>query len=246
MLKLGEQNAGRFEPRIWRLLVLLPVCGVAVAEVPLTPHVAEYKVKINVVGGRLDTQLLADAKGYVATHTIRPTGLSRMISRGSIEETSAFVTTDGGIRPRRYFTQDTITSDRENVDIEFDWGTGEARGTLNGEPVTSTMSAIAHDRVSIQYELMHDLLNDGPSKEYVLFDVDRLKTVSVRNIGEKTVKVPAGRYDVVGIQHQAINSKRITTLWCAKELGYLPVVIEQHRKGKLRVRASLTRYEPVQ
>jgi hypothetical protein len=245
-MKFGGQNAGRFDPRTWRLLALLLVSGIAAGEVPLTPHVAEYKVKINVVGGRLDTKLLADENGYIATHTIRPTGLSRMISRGSIEETSAFVTADGGIRPRRYFTQDTITSDRENVDIEFDWSTGEARGTLNGAPVASTMDAIAHDRVSIQYELMHDLLNDGPSQEYVLFDVDRLKTLSVRNVGEKTVTVPAGRYEVVGIQHQAVNSKRVTTLWCAKELGYLPVVIEQHRKGKLRVRASLARYEPLQ
>jgi hypothetical protein len=246
VVKFAGQYAGWFDPRAWRLLVVLLVCGVAVAEVPLAPHVAEYKVKINVLGGRLDTKLQASENGFVATHTIRPTGLSRMISRGSIEETSAFVTAGGGIRPRRYSTKDTITSDRESVDIEFDWSTGEARGTVNGEPVTSTMSAIAHDRVSIQYELMHDLLNDGPSEEYVLFDVDRLKTVSVRNIGEKTIKVPAGRYNVVGIQHQALNSKRVTTLWCAKELGYLPVVIEQHRKGKLRVRASLTRYEPAQ
>ena len=38
--------------------------------------------------------------------------------------------------------------------------------------------------------------------------------------------------------------------WCGnpvmlfEELGYLPVIIEQHRKGKLQVRAVLTRYEP--
>jgi hypothetical protein len=29
-----------------------------------------------------------------------------------------------------------------------------------------------------------------------------------------------------------------------EELGYLPVIIEQHRDGKLRVRAVLTSYEP--
>jgi hypothetical protein len=33
-------------------------------------------------------------------------------------------------------------------------------------------------------------------------------------------------------------------LWCVEELGFLPVLIEQHRKGKLRVRASLRKYEP--
>ena len=52
----------------------------------------------------------------------------------------------------------------------------------------------------------------------------------------------AGEFNAVGIQHQAENSSRVTTLWCVKELGYLPVVIEQHRKGKLRMRAELSKY----
>ncbi|MCH8944992.1 MAG: hypothetical protein IH910_09435 [Proteobacteria bacterium] len=54
----------------------------------------------------------------------------------------------------------------------------------------------------------------------------------------------AGSYEAVGIQHQAEGSSRITTLWCVEELGYLPVVIEQHRKGKLKFRASLQKYTP--
>jgi len=34
----------------------------------------------------------------------------------------------------------------------------------------------------------------------------------------------------------------VTTLWCVEELGYVPVLIEQHRKGKLRMRAELQTY----
>ncbi|MCH8137152.1 MAG: hypothetical protein IIB77_14350 [Proteobacteria bacterium] len=46
------------------------------------------------------------------------------------------------------------------------------------------------------------------------------------------------------MQHQAEGSSRTTTLWCVEELDYLPVIIEQHRKGKLRMRATLIRYTP--
>ena len=56
--------------------------------------------------------------------------------------------------------------------------------------------------------------------------------------------MPYGRFDAVGIQHQAEGSKRITTLWCAEELGYLPVLIEQSRKGEVKVRAVLRDYQP--
>ena len=81
---------------------------------------------------------------------------------------------------------------------------------------------------------MHDLINDRPSPNYVLFDVDK-----------KTVQTKAGQFDVVGIEHQKEGSSRKTTLWCAPELDYLPVIIEQHRKGKLKFRASLTNYAPL-
>ena len=91
---------------------------------------------------------------------------------------------------------------------------------------------------------MYDLMTGGPSKTYILFDVDRLKTLNVSTIGEKEVKVPAGRFTALGIQHQAEGSSRITTLWCVEELDYLPVIIEQHRKGKLRLRATLKKYTP--
>lgn len=230
------------------VLVLIGLAALAVparAETFLTPHSAKYNVKVSVVGGELTTRLNRTEDGrYVATHTIRPTGMSRLLARGKITETSEFFAAEDGIRPDKYRSVDTLSRDRENVDIQFDWASGEARGTVNDVFVVSVMDAVAHDRVSIQYELMHDLISGEPSTEYVLFDVDRLKTVTVRNVGLRTIKVPAGKFEAIGIQHQTTNSKRTTTLWCVKELDYLPVLIEQHKKGKLRVRAVLNKYTP--
>ena len=226
------------------LLSALIIAAPASAGLSLTPHTAEYKVKISILGGQLNTELRATDTGYVATHVIKPTGMSRILARGTISESSEFDTASDGIRPRRYSSTDTISRDKENVSIQFNWDTGEARGTVNGEDVVSIMDDLAYDRVSIQYELMHDLLNQGPSPTYTMFEVDRLRPVNVRNIGTREIKTPAGRFVAIGIQHQAEGSKRVTTLWCAEELGYLPVVIEQHRNGKLRVRATLRKYSP--
>ena len=115
-------------------------------------------------------------------------------------------------------------------------GTGRCHGSGAGE---------AHDRVSIQYELMHDLLNGHAAHDYAIVDGEELKELTVTNIGTRKIKVPFGEFEAVGIQHQARNSSRISTLWCVAELGYLPVLIEQHRHGKLRLRAELTDYLPV-
>lgn len=226
--------------------VLLAVLSVVTqAESSLAPHQAEYRVRISVLGGRLDTRLIATDDGYVATHTIRATGMSRMLATGMIEETATFARTPDGIRPVTFKTSDTLTRDRTQASVQFDWDSREASGTVNDENFSAVMEDLAFDRVSIQYELMTDLLNDDPAARYVLFDIDKLKTIQVSNIGRKTVKVPAGEYEAIGLQHQVVGSKRITTMWCVAELNYLPVIIEQHRKGKLKMRAVLNNYAPI-
>ena len=217
----------------------------AYAETALTPHKAQYKVKISVLGGELNTQLSTTSDGYIATHHIKATGVARMFARGEIKESSRFGRIATGIRPEKFESNDTMTRDKIRASIRFDWAAGIASGTVNDEDFQSTMDEIAYDRVSIQYELMSDLMNGGPSKNYILFDIDELKTIEVRNIGTRTVKVPAGEYEAIGLQHQAVGSKRITTMWCVQELDYLPAIIEQHRKGDLKMRAVLTSYSPI-
>jgi hypothetical protein len=222
------------------------MAAIAHGETLLTPHQAEYKVKISVLGGQLNTELRVTPDGYVATHIVKPTGMARLLARGQISETSQFHSSDDGIRPVNFSADDTLTRDKIKASIQFDWETGEASGTVNDEAVSSTMEELAYDHVSIQYQLMFDLMNGDPSSQYVLFDIDELKTVNVSKIGYRAVKVPAGKFEAIGIQHQAVGSKRITTMWCVEALDYLPVIIEQHRKGKLKMRAVLTSYSPLE
>jgi len=219
------------------------LCTQVQAEGILTPHQAEYKVKISIVSGQLNTELRATAGGYMAQHVIRPAGLSRVLTRGTMDVTSEFTSSNDGVKPIAFRSVDTIRKDPD-VDLLFNWDTFEVAGTVGEEDFRQQLDGIVYDSVSLQYVLMHDLINGAPNKQYVLFDIDKLKTANVRSIGTKQVKVKAGKFEALGIQHQAEGSSRITTLWCVEELGYLPVIIEQHRKGKLNFRASLQKYTP--
>ena len=214
----------------------------ALAEQALTPYSAEYKVKISVLSGRLTTELRPLADGYEAVHVIEPQGLASMLKDGEINEQSRFSAQDDGIKATWYRSEDSLSSDATRAEVTFDWSANELSGTVNDEDVRIALDGIVHDRVAIQYQLMHDLRNGGPDDRYILFDIDEFKTLIVRNIGKRSISTPAGDFQAVGIQHQAENSSRTTTLWCVEELGYLPVLIEQHRKGKLRMRAELKTY----
>jgi hypothetical protein len=209
----------------------------------LQPHTASYKVKISIVSGRLDTELRATADGYVAHHVIKPVGLSRLLTNGTMDVTSEFGTDDDGVRPVVYHAVDTIRDDPEER-IHFDWSAARLTGTVGEQDIALDLDGDTYDNVSIQYELMHDLLNGGPEDTYVIFDADEMRVANVANAGTKTVRTKAGSFEVVGVRHQKAGSSRITTLWCAADLGYLPVIIEQHRKGKLNFRATLTSYTP--
>jgi len=234
----------RFAQLITALIVVV-LADPVLAETALTPHTAQYKVKISVVSGQLNTALRKTADGYVANHVIKPTGMSRLITRGTMDVTSTFSSEANGVRPIRFQSVDTIRDDPDE-DLSFDWTINEVSGTVGEENVLLQLEGIAHDSVSIQYELMHDLLNGGPDDQYVLFDVEKMRIANVSIGGEKKIKTKAGTFTAVGIQHQKEGSSRTTTLWCAKELDYLPVVIEQHRKGKLKFRATLVSYTPGQ
>lgn len=209
----------------------------------LTPHRAVYDVKISVLGGVLTSDVTRTGAGFMAKSVIEPTGMSRIVARGSIQESSYFIAGTDGVRPAQYRSIDTLSSNDKFVTLDFDWRDGVVTGKVNDAEFSSELHGRVHDRVSIQYELMLDLIEGRASAEYSLLDGDELKLLQVRNIGKKEVKVPFGKFQAIGIQHNKENSSRVTTLWCAAELGYLPVMIEQHRNGDLRVRAVLTRYE---
>jgi hypothetical protein len=225
-------------------LAAIALPQLVVADTGFTPHSAEYRVKFSFVSGRLRTELEETETGYKATHRVQPTGFVKLFANGAIEETSSFTVTDDGVLPVHYVSHDTLSKNPTHAVVDFDWSKRRMSGAVNDLQVIEELETFVRDRVSIQYQLMLDLLQDGGSGRYVFFDIDKFKTANVRVVGTKQVKVPAGRFEVVGVAHQSENSSRVTTLWCAKELGFLPVIIEQHRKGKLRLRATLRKYTP--
>lgn len=241
MFKRLIRQASSILPALCLVFSSLP----ALADSMLTPHVAEYRVRISVLGGKLHTQFETTENGYYAESVIEATGMSRMLAGGAIREKSWFSEHDGKILPIQYRSADTISRDHDIVDLDFNWRAQEVTGYINGEDFQAELDGEVHDRVSLQYGLMYDLLNGGEKEKYLLQDAEELKPLSISNVGTKEVNVPYGKFNAVGIQHQREGSSRVTTLWCVEKLGYLPVIIEQHRKGKLRLRAELTKYQPL-
>ena len=248
MRHASRSLSGNLSTRFLRsILCLLAVLALqfptASAAESLVSHTAEYKIKISLLGGSLKTVVQQTDAGFSSKSVIKPTGFASMLLKGTIEESSKFTVGSDGVRPLVYDSSDTLSKEDKFMHFDFDWAGDSLSGKINDEDFSFELSDNVHDRVSIQYELMHNLLNGKTSGEYGLLDGEKLKQLQIKTIGSKEIKTPFGKFMAIGIQHSAINSSRVSTLWCAEELGYLPVLIEQHRRGKRRVRAVLTNYE---
>ncbi|MEM8548431.1 MAG: DUF3108 domain-containing protein [Pseudomonadota bacterium] len=219
--------------------------GASAAE--LTPHTAEYKVSAGIAGGRMNTSLIRVGEQFHAKHSVRPTGLARMLTSSTIVESSTFESNDGLLMPTQYQSNDGISKDKGTIELVFDWEEEKLSGTVDLEdaaPVTvdQSLTELLHDRISIQYQLMQDLADGTERTVYRMYDPDGTRVLHITRLGDKRIKVRGKRYDAVGIRHQREGSSRTTTLWCVPALDYLPVLIEQRRKDELKARISLLRY----
>ena len=89
---------------------------------------------------------------------LKATGLSRVCVGCSIGETSWFAEGEGSIQPHQYRSTDGLSSDHDTIDLDFDWHSNEVTGLIDGEEFQAALEGEVHDRVSLQYGLMYDLL----------------------------------------------------------------------------------------
>lgn len=235
----------------WLIAVLALTAGIAVSAAEFEPHRAYYDVRIKVFRGSMVTQLQSDQSGYTGTSQISPRGFARLASNGTIENRSLFRLTANGVQPLAFEGSDTISKRKKQATLNFDWDslrvTGTASQKKSGKRIETLVDAPVeddmHDAISLQYALMHDLQNDGLKSQYVLADGDELKIINITQLESTTLRVPYGEFEVVPVQHQVESSSRVTTFWFAKALNYLPVKIEQRRKGKRLMKAELGDYQ---
>jgi hypothetical protein len=221
------------------LLGILPAAAFADSTSQLAPFEARYKVRMSGLSGSMTMSLTHTDEGYQARSFLKPKGLASVFARGELVETATFDITDERVRPLAYALRDTIARNDESGSLTFDWSAGTAAGDSDGKALSYDIDELTVDRLSLQYALMLDLINGRSAPAYTMLDGDRRKSLTISQSGDQVIEVPLGKYEVREVRHQNQGSSRRVVLYCAKDLGYLPVRIEQYKNDDLRVRAEL-------
>jgi len=178
---------------------------------------------------------------YIFTSTTTATGMFSVFYSGVITEHSVWEYHNGRARPLQYSYKDTSSKKKRDVSLKFDWNEKTVTNTINGEPWDMEITPDTQDKLIYQLNIMLNLLENNDSKlmKIRVADGGSLKTYKASIQKNETIKTPAGEFETVRVNRD--DGKRVTTLWCAPKLNYLPVRIEHYKKGSTKVNAYLVK-----
>jgi len=202
---------------------------------------AVYDAKIKIAGGtvRLATTQNEDGR-YKFEYTVIPGKLISLFTHGELKETTQFDVINGRPRTLEYTLINTMGSRPRNADVIFDWTENIVKGTYKEKAIDIPIPENAVDRAMLQLVLMADLKKGDLKEKYAVYNKDEFIQILVERIGEEVIKVPIGTFSTVVLRHANEDGSSVTILWCAKELGYLPVRIQSNDDGSKLLVANLS------
>jgi hypothetical protein len=210
--------------------LLLTGAARAAADPALAPVTAVYDVLHGTHRIGVATFVLRAGEGdaYVFESRTEAKGIARLVA-GTITETSEFTLEDSGPRPLRFSARESRGHSSQSV--SFDWAAGVAHSERDGERADIRLQPRVLDHSLIEIALMSDLRGGRQLAPYHIVEKNGLRTYAYESAGDETVQVPAGSYETVVVRQRREGSSRELYFWCAPQLGYLPVKLEQRKEG---------------
>lgn len=200
----------------------------------LTPFAATYEVEFSGVGGVLTSTLTRQSAGsYVFENRTRARGVARMVRPRDVVDRSDFSVTGDRLKPLSFTSEDGSRRNKRGSTIDFDWDDGTAASSYKGELNKLPLDETILDRQLMQIAMMRDLAAGKRAATYTVIDRSNVKKYQVEVTGSETVSVPAGQYETLRVERQRPGSSRSTVLWCAPDLDYLPVRMQQLKDGEV-------------
>lgn len=222
-----------------RLLTVLLVIALAApaafaAPVP-SPYTASYSVKYRgISAGLLHFELRAEEPGRLVFQTRPEPGLfARAFVGPKGIERSVMQIDEHGIRPLTWFVDDGRSGQREDADLVFAWDKGVVRGTMKGEAVERPTEPGLQDRLSVQIAAMTALLRDDEPGTIPLLAEKENRNYEYTRVGTQRISTFAGEFDTVVYESTRPGSSRLSRVWHAPDLGFIPVRAEQLRNGRV-------------
>lgn len=221
--------------------------GIARPKVSLDPYKARYHVSYRgLSGGQIESSLRPGTAPGLWLYETRayPNLLGRVaVSPEARERSSMEISGEGRVRPLAFDFDDGSAEGGKDVHLAFDWAANRVEGEAAGKPVDLVVTPGTQDTASVQAAMLVDLLAGREPAGFRILTGSKLRDYRYWREGPATVVTPYGRFDAVVWASQRDGSTRVTKVYHAPALGYVPVQAIQYRKGRVEVLMKLVALE---
>lgn len=169
-----------------------------------------------------------------------PSALARLFVSRQAEEHSVMQIDAQGVRPLRWTLDDGTSGKKDDGELHFDWAGRRVTGEVETEPVDLPIEAGLQDRSSLQIAVSTALLRGHEPGTIPLVDDNRIKHYTYVPKGSERRSTKIGAMDTLMYESSRPGSSRVSRLWLAPQLDFLPVRAEQIRKGRTETVMELT------
>ena len=208
----------------------------------LQPYKARYQVTFRgLSGGQIESSLSRGSVPGQWLYETRayPSLLGRVAVSPHARERSTMQVTPSGVRPLTFDFNDGSDSSTKDVRFKFDWSAGRVQGEAEGVPFDLAVQPGTQDTASVQAAMIIELLAGRSPAGFPILTGRRLREYRYWYDGKATVMTPFGQFEAVVWANQRDGSTRITKVWHAPALGYVPVQAIQYRKGQAETQMKL-------
>jgi hypothetical protein len=215
----------------------------ALEETALVPFESGYELSIKgIPQGETRMQLEPDRPGTYLYHSLtQPKSLAAWFRDDTVREQSRFEVGAEGLRPLDFEYQRSSDRTNRSVTIRFDWENNRVLNSVEGDNWSMPVPSGTLDKILVNLALMLDLQRGLTHVEYPVADGGILKTYRFDVINEARVETPAGVFETVVVERSR-EDKQFTRLWCAPDLGYLPVRVERRLNDDMHYISELKDY----
>src|SRR5580658_4280820 len=209
---------------------------------PPAPFVATYQVAWHSIAAGESVQTLTAQTPDTFTYSSNITahGIFRLIFPDALIQNSTFTLADGHVIPLHYQESGLARDHSDVVDLNFDRSSGRVHGTANTHPVDQPLDAGIQDPMSVQIELMLQLQAGLAPTHFKLFDKDEAKEYFYTRERSEVLQTPLGALDTVVYRSDRPGSDRVTRLWLAPSLNYMPLQANRSRNGSVDLSMRIT------
>ena len=212
----------------------------------LQPFKARYQATYRgISGGQIENGLrpgTAPGEWLYETRAY-PNLLGRVAVSPQARERGVMRVAADGVRPLSFEFNDGNEGMAKDVRFAFDWRAGRVRGEAQGKAFELPVAPGTQDTASVQAAMIVELLAGRSPKGFPILTGSRIREYRYWGEGSATVTTPLGEFQTVVWANQRNGSDRVTRVWHAPALGFVPVQAIQYRKGKAETLLRIVAFE---